>query len=293
LLRRLGVNLAYTGGNGQSFAVTTLKGQTTPLNSADTSSVLSLGPLGMGVSQAINALFRFQAGSLNWTGFIDALKENNLVKILAEPTLAALSGQTAHFLAGGEFPIPVPQAFGVTTVQYKQFGVQLTFQPVVHSQNTISMTVTPEVSELDFANGLQLNGFTVPSITTRRASTTIEMNDGQSFAIAGLLRDTVRETITKYPLLGDIPILGALFRSSQFQKNESELIIIVTPHLAKPMTAAAPLLPTSRFVEPDDVDFYLMGRLQSLNQVSVERLPPLMSRTIERKLEGPVGHMAP
>lgn len=293
LLRRLGVNLAYTGGKGGAFAVTTLKGQTTPLNSADTSSVLSLGPLGMGVSQAINSLFRFQAGSLNWTGFIDALKENNLVKILAEPTLTALSGQNAHFLAGGEFPIPVPQAFGVTTVQYKQFGVQLTFQPVVHSQNTISMTVTPEVSELDFANGLQLNGFTVPSITTRRASTTIEMNDGQSFAIAGLLRDTVRETIAKYPLLGDIPILGALFRSSQFQKNESELIIIVTPHLAKPMASTAPLLPTSRFVEPDDFDFYLMGRLQSLNQVSVERLPPLMSRTIERKLEGPVGHMAP
>lgn len=297
LLRRLGINWASVSGSGKQFGVSVLKNLTTPLPSGDANAVVpaspSNAPFAFGLGSAINALFRFQTGSISWTAFIDALKEDSLVKVLAEPTLVALSGQEASFLAGGEFPVPVPQAFGVTTIQYKKFGVQLTFQPVVLSQRKISMTVTPEVSDLDFANGLTFQGFTVPTITTRRASTTIEMDDGQSFAIAGLLRDVVRETISKFPILGDIPILGALFRSSQFQKNETEVIIVVTPHLAVPQAGADQRLPTSRFIEPDDFDFYLMGRLQSVNQAALPRLKPQLLPIPESKLEGPVGHLAP
>ena len=127
LLRRLGVNLAAASGNGQSFGVSSLRNLASVLPPADPSAALLAGPIGLGVSHAVNALFRFQSGSTSWTGFIDALKEENLVKVLAEPTLVALSGQEAHFLAGGEFPIPVPQSFGVTTIQFKKFGIQLNF----------------------------------------------------------------------------------------------------------------------------------------------------------------------
>jgi pilus assembly protein CpaC len=288
LLRRLGVNASFTDGSGKSFGVSALKGLTSL--AVDGALPLAAPPAGIAVSQAINALFRFQGGSSSWTGFIDALKENNLAKVLAEPTLTAISGQEASFLAGGEFPIPVPQAFGVTTVQFKKFGVQLGFTPVVLDQRRLSITVTPEVSELNFANGLTLQGVTVPSINTRRASTVIELEDGQSFAVAGLLRDQVREVVSKYPVLGDIPILGALFRSSQFQKNETELIIVVTPHLVVPTTDAKLPLPTDRFLEPDDLDFYLMGRLDHAG-------PPLRPRgsrsLLEERIEGPVGSVMP
>lgn len=297
LLRRLGVNASFTDGSGKSFGVSALRNLASVLPAGDSSAAIIPGafaavapPFGLALGQAVNALFRFQSGSSTWTGFIDALKENNLAKVLAEPTLVAISGQEASFLAGGEFPIPVPQAFGVTTVQFKKFGVQLNFTPVVLDQRRMSITVTPEVSELNFANGLVLQGFTVPSINTRRASTVIELGDGQSFAIAGLLRDQVREVVSKYPVLGDIPILGALFRSSQFQKNETELIIVVTPHLVVPTTEAKLPLPTGRFIEPDDFDFYVMGRMQSTG-------PPLRPRgarpILEERIEGPVGHVMP
>ena len=293
LLRRLGVNLAGVNGSGKSFGVSTLRNLTTVLPPDDPSAALLAGPFGVGVSQAVNALFRFQTGSTNWTGFIDALKEENLVKVLAEPTLVALSGQDAHFLAGGEFPIPVPQAFGVTTIQFKKFGIQLNFHPVVLSPTRINVTVSPEVSELDFANGIALQGFVVPSITTRRASTVVELEDGQSFAVAGLLRDTVRETVSKFPVLGDIPILGALFRSSSFQKNETELVIIVTPRFVTPVAEAELPLPTGEYLEPNDLDFYLMGRLQSKQQKGRTPLPQPAQLPFEDKLEGPVGPMLP
>ena len=293
LLRRLGVNLAAASGSGQSFGVSSLRSLASVLPPADPSAALLAGPIGLGVSHAVNALFRFQSGSTSWTGFIDALKEENLVKVLAEPTLVALSGQEAHFLAGGEFPIPVPQSFGVTTIQFKKFGIQLNFTPVVLSPTRISITVSPEVSDLDFANGLALQGFVVPAITTRRASTVVELEDGQSFAIAGLLRNSVRETVSKFPVLGDIPILGALFRSSSFQKNETELVIIVTPRLVTPVTEAELPLPTEQYLEPDDVEFYLRGRLQGRKETLPTPRPPAAQLPFEDRLEGPVGHMMP
>jgi pilus assembly protein CpaC len=259
--------------NGNDFGVSLLGG----LSSFSTDD-------GNTATSAVNALFRFSKGSSTWTGLIDALKEDGLVKVLAEPTLIALSGQTANFLAGGEFPIPVPQQNGAVTIDYKKFGVGLNFTPTVLSEDVISMKVAPEVSELDFSTAVQFSGFVVPGITARRASTTIELADGQSFAIAGLLRDTVKEQLSKFPLLGDIPILGALFRSTSFLKNESELIIIVTPHLVKPLNMAKQTLPTDFYIEPNDAEFYLEGRLEGR-----ENEQP----AVRGKLDGDFGHTMP
>ncbi|MCD4812061.1 type II and III secretion system protein family protein, partial [bacterium] len=213
------------------------------------------------VSPAVNSLFTFNKGSATWTGFVDALKEDGLVKILAEPTLIALSGQTAYFLAGGEYPVPIPSEDGIA-IHYKPFGVTLSFSPTVLNEDKISIKVAPEVSELDFSIALQVGGYTVPGLSTRRASTVVELADGQSFAIAGLLKETIRDSMSKFPLLGDIPVLGALFRSRAFQKNETELIIIVTPHLVKPLDPAKQTLPTDFYIEPDDTEIYILGLME-------------------------------
>jgi len=262
LTRRLGVNLAGVE-SGSNFGVTALN-NITQLAGSDTGG----DPFRSLVSSAVNALVRFQTGSITWTGFIDALKQEDAIKVLAKPTLVAVSGQEAQFLSGGEFPFPIPQAFGVITIQYKKFGVGLSFTPTVLTNNRISMAVSPEVSELDFSNSLQIQGFNVPTIATRRATTVVELADGQSFAIAGLLRDNMRETIAKFPVLGDIPVLGALFRSVRYTKNQTELMIIVTPHYVKPMNVAQMPLPTDTFVEPNDWEFYLMGWTDGLGYTS-------------------------
>lgn len=251
-------------------------------------------PFGVAVSPAVNAILRITDGDTTWTGFIDALKEDGLVKILAEPTLIALSGQTADFLAGGEFPIPIPQGLGTVAIEYKTFGVGLNFTPTVLSDDKISMKVAPEVSERDFSTAVLLEGFVVPGITTRRASTTIELKDGQSFAIAGLLRENIREIISKIPLLGSIPVLGALFRSSSFQKNETELIIIVTCHLVKPLDLEKQSLPTDAYNEPSDAEFFLLGILEGRKKRTPPRTnPPLTHLDKRGGLEGEFGHTVP
>lgn len=281
LTRRLGFNFAYT--RGGDFGVSLLNSLTSITSSGDATLSTPGAPFGMDVSSSINALFRFHKGSATWTGFVDALKENGLVKILAEPTLISLSGQEASFLAGGEFPIPVPQETNVVTVNYKTYGVGLTFTPTVLSDGKISMKVAPEVSDLDYTNAVYIYGYLVPGLTTRRVSTVIELANGQSFAIAGLLKDNVRQVISKFPVLGDIPILGALFRSSAFQKNETELIIIVTPHLVKPLDLASQPLPTDQYIEPDDFEFYLLGAMEGKGAVPDK----------EGGLEGEFGHIIP
>jgi pilus assembly protein CpaC len=281
LTKRLGINLAYT--RGDDFAVSTLGGLSQVVKATD--AVLGSDGVGFAYSPAVSALFRFGVGSATWTGFLDALREDGLVKILAEPTLITLSGQTANFLAGGEFPVPVPQGLGTVAIEYKPFGVGLVFTPTVLSKNKINLQVSPEVSELDFTNALVLQGYTIPGIRTRRTSTTIELGDGQSFAIAGLLRESVRTINSKYPLLGDIPILGALFQSKEFQKEESELIIIATPHLVKPMNMAKQSLPTDYYVEPNDFEFYLLGALQGKSKPE--------SKVAAGSLDGDFGHSLP
>lgn len=176
----------------------------------------------------------------------------------------ARSGEKAHFLVGGEVPIPVPQSgsIGVITIEYKEFGVGLTFTPTVMGKDRIHLAMTAEVSEPDLTLGARVGGFVVPAFTTRRAATGIELGDGQSFAVAGLLREDVKELAHRFPFIGDIPILGALFSSTRFEKNETELVMIVTPRLVKPLPPGRPELPTDHFVEPNAFEFFFLGSLE-------------------------------
>lgn len=188
--------------------------------------------------------FGYHSSKVNLNAAIDLLAQDNLVTILAEPNLTAVSGETASFLAGGEFPYPVPQQFGNVTIDFKQYGVSLAFTPTVLDGNLISMRVRPEVSELDPSSGINIFQTTVPGILTRRAETTIQLGSGQTFAIAGLLKNTIKADISSLPGLGDIPVLGALFRSNKFQRGESELVILVTPYIVEPTSGKEMILPT-------------------------------------------------
>jgi len=169
------------------------------------------------------------------------LEGNGLARVLAEPTLVAISGQTASFLAGGELPIPVPQGLGTTTIQYKPFGIRLTVTPTVLSNDRIALKVAPEASDLDYTNALSIDGVPVPAITTRRADTAVELGDGESFIIGGLVSRTTLSNASKVPLLGDIPIIGLLFKQQSYKMNEKELVIMVTPHLVKPIARGTDL----------------------------------------------------
>jgi len=206
-------------------------------------------------------------GHYSVNGMIDALAKDGLVTILAEPSLTALSGETASFLAGGEFPVPVPQSGDTVTIQWKQYGVSLAFTPTIISGSRINLHVRPEVSQLSSVGAITLsssgNSIEVPALTTRRAETTIELNSGQSFAIAGLLNSQQSQSIEKYPFLGDLPILGALFRSSRFQNDETELVIIITPYVVKPTTQDRLALPTDGFAPPSDTDMFFRRRQTS------------------------------
>lgn len=292
LLRRLGVNFAYVSESGANFGISLL-------NSLTKLPVAGWPGNPLTVGDSVNWLFRFTGAGATWTGVIDALKENGLTKVLAEPTLITLSGRSASFLAGGEFPIPVPQNSGgstTITIEYKTFGVGLNFTPTVLSNGKISMIVNPEVSELDFTRAVSLQGYIIPSVNTRRVSTVIELGDGQSFAVAGLLKDDVREVVRKFPVLGDIPVLGALFRSTEFQKNETELVIIVTPHLVKPLDMTKQTLPTDAYIEPDDFEFYLLGSLEGRGKQDTVKSTPAASVPGLKKgsgLEGDFGYMKP
>jgi pilus assembly protein CpaC len=192
---------------------------------------------------------------------VSLLESNGLAKVLAEPTLVALSGQEAKFLSGGEFPIPISTGFGNVAVQWKQFGIILEFVPTVLGQDTIQLRLVSEVSEVDPSRQVTIGGFTLPALATRKSETTIRLNDGQSFAIAGLLSNNVRSQIDKVPLLGDIPILGALFRSVEYRRSESELLVVVTSRLTRPLAPhEVPPLPTdAELNDPNDFALFLLG----------------------------------
>lgn len=210
----------------------------------------------------------FNIGSLDITSTLNILERKGFAKLLAEPTLVALSGERASFLAGGEFPIPVAQSSSggtggassnAITVEFKPFGVSLGFTPTVLGDGVISLVVEPEVSSIDASASVTVNGLTVPGLQTRRASTTVELRDGESFAIAGLLRNDFQTTVRQLPLLGNIPILGALFRSSSFQRGETELMIVVTPRLVAPLRPDQVRLPTDRVADPKPSDVLTTG----------------------------------
>ncbi|MGI9451900.1 MAG: type II and III secretion system protein family protein [Geminicoccaceae bacterium] len=194
---------------------------------------------------------------------IDALAAEGLVTVLAEPNLTALSGETASFLAGGEFPIPVAADDDKVKIEFKEFGISLAFTPTVLSANRISLRVRPEVSELSENGAITVNGLTIPALATRRAETTVELGSGQSFAIGGLLSNGVQNSVSKFPGLGDLPVLGTLFRSQRFQTNETELVIMVTPYLVKPISEPVLASPVDGYRAPTDIERILEGRLHS------------------------------
>jgi len=192
---------------------------------------------------------------------LNVLEQSGLAKMLAEPTLVALSGQEAKFLVGGEFPIPMSSSLGAISVLWKKFGIILNFTPTVIADGALHLKLSTEVSDVDPTRSVTIGGISIPGLTSRQSETTVRLADGQSFAIAGLLSDKVQSSISKIPLLGDIPILGALFRSVSYQRNETELLVVVTAHLAKPVAPHdAPHLPTENELnDPNDIQLFLLG----------------------------------
>ncbi len=247
-------------------------------------SVAQAGEFAFGVTTArpdLAALTDFSSGAINFTSgntsitaIIDALEEEGIVSVLAEPNLTAISGETASFLAGGEFPIPVGVDNNEIEIEFKQYGVSLAFTPTVLNSNNISLKVRPEVSTLTDTGAVTISGITVPALITRRAETTVELASGQSFAIAGLIQSRTTNVINKIPGLGDLPILGKLFQSKRFRNEETELVIIVTPYLVRPVNPADKLLgPTDRPVAGRQFERMLVGSVNEMgNSTSNQNL---------------------
>jgi pilus assembly protein CpaC len=223
---------------------------------------------------------------------LDLAENNGLVSMLAEPNLTALSGETASFLAGGEFPIPISQSLGTVSVEYKQFGVSLAFTPTVLADGRISMRVRPEVSQLSSEGAVTLNGFTIPAVTTRRTETTVELGSGQSFMISGLMQNTNTNSIDKAPGLGDVPVLGALFRSTGYRRNQTELMVIVTPYLVKPVSANEIKLPTDGLQTPTDLQNFLLGQDFS-GKKGAKRPVPTLAPPVTVPARPAVGSLSP
>lgn len=266
-VKNIGINLqsfdksgGFQFGIGQGRAAT----QYTPggglfVNGANPSAGTS------GVATAASGTTLAGAGhllGLDLLGALDLGETDGQVTDLANTTLSALSGETATFLAGGEIPIPINQGLGAVSVEYKTYGVSLAYTPTVLSDGRISLRVKPEVSQLSSAGAVNFGGYTIPALTTRRAETTVELGSGQSFMIGGLLQNTNDNQIDKAPGLGDLPILGTLFRSNAFKRNQTELVIVITPYLVKPVNSLSEIaLPTDGYKQPTDLSRVLLGKL--------------------------------
>ncbi len=227
-----------------------------------------INPRGSSISEIAKSATAFTtlglAGKLFGLDILQAIdlgERNGQVSTLAEPNLTALSGETSSFLAGGEFPIPVSQGLGAVSIEYKQYGISLAYTPTVLSDGRISLRVRPEVSQLTSSGAVQLNGTTIPALSTRRAETTVELGSGQSMMIAGLLQNDHNNSIEQTPGLGNIPVVGALFRSNGFQRNETELVIVITPYLVKPVNGNDIALPTDGYKAPTDLGRVFLGQL--------------------------------
>lgn len=298
--RNLGVNLYAANANGTNVGNTGLGGATsatgrrpiggintvqnpvgntggTPVGASPTGSLPILGTLGTLAGTAggiapvpfgslLTSIIRTSSGG-SVDLLISALETKGLARRLAEPNLTTLSGDAARFLAGGEFPVPIPtqtqNGFPTITIDYKKFGVELAFVPTVLSRGVINLRVEPSVSELDFANAVTIQGTTVPALTRRDARTTVELRDGQSFAIAGLLQTRNRQDVSQLPWIGSVPVIGSLFSSKSYQQEETDLVIIVTPRLVAPAAPGQQLAsPLDSRLPANDVDFFLNGQME-------------------------------
>jgi pilus assembly protein CpaC len=285
--RDLGVNL-YSANSAGTKGVNTGQSDLNPSTAPGLPLLNTVGSLVSGSLPYGTAIAKL-GGNIDI--LISALEAKGLVRELAEPDLVALSGDTASFLAGGEVPIPVVQPSSGTTptitVDYKQFGIQLTFQPTVLSSGLINLRLTPSVSELDYAHAITAQGFLIPALKKREARTTIELRDGQSFAIAGLLQSENYRNLEQVPWLGSVPVLGSLFRSASYQQKETDLVVIVTPHII------APIVPGQRIATPldsrlpsNDVDFFVQGESEVPKKYNAYV-------TSGGGLAGPFGHIVP
>jgi pilus assembly protein CpaC len=221
--------------------------------------VLNNGTVTTNLAGALGASFEF--AGLEFAALLEALESKGVVRTLAEPNLTALSGQEARFLAGGEVPIPVLSDGGGVGVEFKAFGVEMNFTPTVVDGDQINLIINAAVSAIDPTNSVISNGISINAFSRREATTTVEMRDGESFAIAGLLQDDFTDLASQVPWLGDLPVLGALFRSADFQRQQSELVIIVTPHLVTPTRGEALMLPTDRVRPPSEAELFLFGKV--------------------------------
>lgn len=287
-LKRLGVNLQGFNRNG-NFGLEGATGSGIPGITGDTN-VTGIGKFPVDSANTFGILGGvLNRGDMGVGLTLEALETDGLLKVLAEPNLVALSGEKAEFLAGGEIPVPTPQSGGgngtnLVTIEYKPFGVSVSFIPYVLSENKIRLNVFPSVSEISTENSVTLNGFQIPSLTTRRAKTTVELSPGESFMIAGLIRDNMTSALRQLPGVNEIPVLGSLFRSTEFQKNETELVIAVTPYLVDPLKSSDVRMPTDDFRPASTMEMFFYGALSSIGHG--ERVT---SQT--PSLEGPIGFM--
>lgn len=288
MLKQLGFNHEnlFTPGNG-SFGFATGRDVVNLVETA-TSTVQTIDPITGAVATIAQPLLTpvfdtlvggantvvggFTGNNISFNSAIDALESEGFASTLASPNLTALSGETATFLAGGEFPVPIPSEDGLA-IEFREFGVGLSFTPTVLSNDRINLRVRPEVSELSQDGAIAIAGISVPALVTRRAETTVELGSGEGFAIAGLLQNTVTQNVSKLPGLGNLPVLGALFKSDSFQNQETELVMVVTPYLVKPVDPRKLVLPTDGLRKPDDVERYLRGETFKTRQSSAPSAP--------------------
>lgn len=253
-IKQLGINLLSQNGGVLSAA-----GNILPVDPGD----FAVGGTTGFVNSTASAILGGGIGSASLDVRIDALEENGVIRTLAEPNLVSMSGETASFLAGGEFPIPVSTGLGEVTIEYRKFGVGLAFTPTVLDNGVINLKVAPEVSQLDVQNTVEIGGVRVPGLRVRRANTTVELRNAQSFAIAGLLQNESANTRENVPWLGKLPIIGSLFSSTRYQSAETELVIIVTPHLARPVSDRSELRsPLDNASIPSDAGAFLGGKIE-------------------------------
>lgn len=299
--RELGINFNAINGSGTRGVTTGLGGLSTA-NPQTCGSGGACPPVGNGIFQTVGTLVGSSVGAPFGTilaeivnngvqidTLITALETKGLLRTLAEPDLVALSGETASFQAGGQIPVPIAITSGIgvatPTIEYKDFGVLLRFRPTVLSDGVINLSINPEVSQLDFANAVTISGTTIPALTRRTATTTVQLRDEQSFAIAGLLQTENSRTISQFPWIGSLPVLGALFRSTAFQKNETDLVIIVTPHVVVPAPPGTRLAtPFDNSVPSNDPDFFLYGQMERRKQINAYI-------SSGGKIKGPYGDM--
>ena len=253
--KSLSSSWVFNGGSGVG-----VNGGTGTLNNQPAVTNALAGNIPVTNDNAGAVLFGFNAGSVQVGLLLEALEQKGVVRSLAEPNLTALSGQEAKFLAGGEYPVPVAQENNTISVEFKPFGIQLNFIPRVIDADVINLELNAAVSAIDSSNGINVNGFQIDAFTRRETSTTVELRDGESFAIAGLIEDSFLDNASQLPWIGDVPVLGALFRSSDYARNQTELVIIVTAHLVTPTRGEALALPTDRVKPPSEKDLFLFGR---------------------------------